>query len=163
MENGYTNDARDKIDLEQFDDDFAEAEVDEDRGGEFEPIPDGKYQVNVESVELTRSRTSGNPMLKWALRVIAPRFRGRLLWRNNLLVSRDNIKWLKNDLNICGLRLKKLSDLPNHLDKLLDIQLEITKRTKGDFENVYFNRRILIDTQPQNHKGKSGSPDDIPF
>jgi hypothetical protein len=163
METGYTNDAYDSnIDLEQFDEDFAEAEVEVDR--EFEQIPDGKYQVSVESVELTRSRTSGNPMLKWALRVIAPQqFQGRLLWRNNMLVSRDNIKWLKNDLNICGLRLNKLSDLPDHLDKLLDIQLEITKRTKGDFENVYFNRRILIDTQPQNHKGKSGGLDDVPF
>jgi hypothetical protein len=165
MENGYTNDAHDKIDLEQFDEDFAEAEVEDDR--EFEQIPDGKYQVNVESVELTRSRTSGNPMLKWTLRIIAPRFRGRLLWRNNMLVTSENIKWLKADLQTCGLRLNKLSDLPVHLDKLLDIQLEITKRTKGDFENVYFNRRILIDTQPQNHKGKSGGSgsglDDIPF
>jgi len=39
---------QDDIDLAQFDDDFAEAEV-EDR--DFEPIPDGKYQVNVELAE----------------------------------------------------------------------------------------------------------------
>ncbi|HOM98868.1 MAG TPA: DUF669 domain-containing protein, partial [Acidobacteriota bacterium] len=63
------------IDLTQFDEDFAEAEVEE---RDFEPIPDGKYQVNVERVELTRAQTSGNPMLKWTLRIIAPRFRGRL-------------------------------------------------------------------------------------
>jgi len=130
------------LDLAQFDDDFAQAEV-EDR--EFEPIPDGKYQVNVERVELTRAQTSGNPMLKWTLRVIAPQFRGRLLWRNNVIATRENIKWLKTDLHTCGLDLEKLSELPNNLDKLLNVKVEVTKRTRGENENVYFNRRIVLE------------------
>ena len=33
----------------------------------------------------------------------------------------------------------KRSDLT---EKLLDIKLEVTKKTKGDNENIYFNRRI---------------------
>ena len=90
------------IDLAQFDDDFAPAEVEE---REFETIPDGKYQVNVERVELTRAQTSGNPMLKWTLRILAPKFRGRLLWRNNVMATRENIKWLTTDLHTCGLDL----------------------------------------------------------
>jgi hypothetical protein len=133
---------QDDIDLAQFDDDFAEAEV-EDR--EFEPIPDGKYQVNVERVELTRAQTTGNPMLKWTLRIIAPRFRGRLLWRNNVMVSRENIKWLKTDLYTCGLSLEKISDLPANLEKLINIKLEVTKRTRGENENVYLNKRIVLE------------------
>ena len=130
------------IDLTQFDEDFAEAEVEE---RDFEPIPDGKYQVNVERVELTRAQTSGNPMLKWTLRIIAPRFRGRLLWRNNVMATRENIKWLKTDLHTCGLDLEKLSDLPANLEKLIGVKLEVTKRTRGENENVYFNRRIVLE------------------
>ncbi len=130
------------IDLTQFDEDFAEAEVEE---RDFEPIPDGKYQVNVERVELTRTQTSGNPMLKWTLRIIAPRFRGRLLWRNNVMATRENIKWLKTDLHTCGLDLEKLSDLPANLEKLIGVKLEVTKRTRGENENVYFNRRIVLE------------------
>ena len=130
------------IDLTQFDEDFAEAEVEE---RDFEPIPDGKYQVNVERVELTRAQTSGNPMLKWTLRIIAPRFRGRLLWRNNVMATRENIKWLKTDLHTCGLDLEKLSDLPANLEKLVGVKLEVTKRTRGENENVYFNRRIVLE------------------
>ena len=133
---------QDDIDLTQFDDDFAEAEVEE---RDFEPIPDGKYQVNVERVELTRAQTSGNPMLKWTLRIIAPRFRGRLLWRNNVMATRENIKWLKTDLHTCGLDLEKLSDLPANLEKLIGVKLEVTKRTRGENENVYFNRRIVLE------------------
>ncbi len=99
------------IDLTEFEDDYVETEV-EDR--EFEPVPDGKYQVNVDQVELVRAKSSGKPMLKWTLRILAPRFRGRLLWRNNMIESRENLKWLKTDLHTCGLDLEKLSDLYKH-------------------------------------------------
>ena len=110
------------IDLTSFDEEYASAPV-EDRS---EP-PDGKYQVNVEKVELTRSKEKGDPMLKWQLRILGPSQQGRMLFRNNMIVTPDNIKWLKNDLALCGLLLDKLSDLPNQLERLLDVKLEVTK------------------------------------
>ena len=130
------------LDLAQFDDDFAEAPVEE---REFEDIPDGKYQVNVEKVELTRAQSSGNPMLKWTLKILGPRLAGRLLWRNSVMASKENLKWLKTDLHTCGLEIEKLSDLPARLGDLLDVKLEVTKRTKGESENIYFNRRIVVE------------------
>ncbi len=151
------------LDLSRFDDEFASAPIEE---REFEPIPDGKYQVNVEKVELTRAKSSGNPMLKWTLRVIAPQCRGRLLWRNNVMATRENLKWLKNDLHVCGLDLAKVSDLPGRLEELLDVKLEITKRTRGENENVYFNRRIVVDDAAGNGTGDLGADGNdelIPF
>ena len=126
------------IDLAQFDDDF-QSESTEERG-DFETVPDGKYQVAVEKVELTQSST-GNPMLKWTLRILAPRFANRFLWRNSVF-THNTLKYVKTDLHLCGLDLDKLSELPKHLDKLLDVKLEVTKKTKGDNENIFFNRRI---------------------
>ena len=126
------------IDLAQFDDDF-QNEATEERG-DFENVPDGKYQVAVEKVELTQSST-GNPMLKWTLRILAPRFINRFLWRNSVF-TQNTLKYVKTDLHLCGLDLERLSELPKHLDKLLDVKLEVTKKTKGDNENIYFNRRI---------------------
>ncbi|MFC1467821.1 DUF669 domain-containing protein [Verrucomicrobiota bacterium] len=131
----------DDLDLAQFDDDFETADVEEK---EFDEIPDGKYQVKVDRVELTRSETSGNPMLKWALKILGPAHKGRLLWRNNVIASKDNVKWLKQDLYTCGLQIEKLSDLSGKLESLLDVGLEVTKRTKNEFENIYFNRRIVL-------------------
>ena len=129
------------LDLSQFDDTFETAEVEE---REFEDVPDGKYQVNVDKVELVKAKTSGNMMLKWTLRIIAPAHKGRLLWRNNVIASDENIKWLKQDLYTCGLELKKLSDLPANLEQLLNVKLQVTKRTTGENERVYLNRRIEI-------------------
>lgn len=142
MEN-YGNDWNDnEFDLSQFDDDFATASVEEK---DFDAIPDGKYQVMVDRVEITRSQTSGNPMLKWTLKILTPNLKGRLLWRNNVMATKDNIKWLKQDLYTCGLQLEKLSDLPSHLESLLNVTLEITKRTRGENENIYFNRRLHLE------------------
>ena len=136
-----TNTDTDDLDLARFDDDFAEAEIE---AREFDELPDGKYQVLVHKVEMTKAHTSGNPMLKWTLKVLTGAFTGRLLWRNNVIASRDNVRYLKNDLHLCGLDLAKLSDLPANLDHLLDAKLEVTKKTKGENANVYFNRRIVL-------------------
>ncbi len=131
-----------EIDLARLDDDFEQAVVEE---REREDIPDGKYQVNVERVELVRAQTSGNPMLKWTLRIIAPKYHGRLMWRNNVMASRENLKWLKTDLLTCGVSLEKLSELPRALGKLLNVKIEVTRRTRGENVNIYFNRRILLE------------------
>lgn len=151
----------DTMDLAQFDDDFVSADVEEK---DFEAVPDGKYQVKVDRVELTRSETSGNPTLKWALKILGPTHKGRLLWRNNVIASKDNVKWLKQDLYTCGLQMDKLSDLPGKLETLLDVGLEVTKRTKNEFENIYFNRRIVLSDEDAAAPSAGHDVDDmIPF
>jgi len=159
MTMSWNND--DTMDLAQFDDDFVSADVEEK---DFESVPDGKYQVKVDRVELTRSETSGNPMLKWALKILGPTHKGRLLWRNNVIASKDNVKWLKQDLYTCGLQMDKLSDLPGKLETLLDVGLEVTKRTKNEFENIYFNRRIVLSDEDAAAPSAGHDVDDmIPF
>jgi hypothetical protein len=150
------------LDLARFDEDFRDAPV-EDR---TEAVPDGKYQASVEKVEITTAKSSGNPMLKWTLRILGPSHANRLLWRNNMMATRENILWLKGDLHLCGLDLQKLSDLPGNLERLLDVKLEVTKRTKGDNSNVYFNRRLAQDEAQAPHGGgdvRSATNDDMPF
>ena len=141
------------IDLAQFDDGF-QSEATAERG-DFEGVPDGKYQVTVEKVELTEAQSSGNPMLKWTLRVIAPKFVDRLMWRNSV-ITHNTLKYVKTDLHLCGLNLDRLSDLPKHLSKLLDVKLEVTKKTKGDNENIFFNRRIENDRTPGKFRQEAG-------
>ena len=52
-------------------------------------------------------------------------------------------------LPACGLQLAKLSDLPGYLEQLLNVKLEVTKRTRGENENIYFNRRIVLADDPE--------------
>jgi hypothetical protein len=141
------------IDLAQFDGSYGSEQVEE--RGEFDSLPDGKYQVNVEKAELGQAHTSGNAMLKWTLRIIAPTCVGRLLWRNSVITAKT-LKFVKTDLHVCGLDLEKLSDLPKHLVELLDVKLEVTKRTKGENENIYFNRRIEAATGTSSYNREAG-------
>lgn len=142
FENESENGVVDEFDLSQWDDDFINAPI-EDR--DMDSVPDGKYQVVVDRVELTKSQNTDNTMLKWKLKVVGPKHEGAIIWRNNVLANQNNVKWLKNDLHACGLDLEKLSELPGKLESLLDVMIEITKKTKGENENIYINRRIIFD------------------
>ena len=130
----------DAADLATFDDGFVGSPLQED----FEEVPPGKYTVNIEKVELVRAQTSGAPMLKWQLRVLGPQHRGRVIWRNSV-ISEKSLGYLKTDLHKCGLVLAKLSELPQHLDRLLDVKLAVTVRTKGEYQAIYFDKRLEAD------------------
>lgn len=140
-------------DLSQWDDDYEEAPVKEH---EFDNVPDGKYEVAVDRVSITTSKGTGQPLVKWCLKILGPEFAGRLLWRNNQVATRENLSWLKSDLYCCGLRLGKLSELEQHLDELHGVRLAVTVKTKGEFQSVYFNKRL--DEQPAAEPGAAAEP-----
>lgn len=141
--------------LADLDEEFEAAEVHEQK--EFEDVPDGKYQVRVEKVELTKTKERGVNVLRWQLRIISGSHEGQMIFHQNLIESKENVAWLKTYLKITGLELAKLSQLPDHLEDLLDVTLEVTTRKKGDFVNCYFNRRIEVAEAPET------PADEVPF
>ena len=139
------------IDLSQFDDDYRK-QVGQ-TGAKPQTLPDGRYEVIVENVELTESKTSGQPMLKWTFRVTAPAaFVNRMLWKYKT-ISQKTMPFITEDLSTCGLQLDAFSDLPNRLGELLDVPLVVSKKTDGQWENVYLNKR----------PGQEPEKDDLPF
>jgi hypothetical protein len=125
------------VDLSGFDDDFATAEA-----PEYDEVPDGKYQVRIESVRLENSQ-KGDPMIKFDLEVLSGAQAGRHIFKN-AVITQASIPYVKGDLKTLGLELARFSQLAGRLEELLDVTLEVTKRTRGDYANVYFNRRIRI-------------------
>jgi len=152
MSNHETTD----VDLAHLDDDYDGTEV---KDQDYEVIPPGKYQVVTDKVELKHAESSGNPMLTWTLRIISSTFKDRLLWKNSVILP-HTLGFLKKDLSICGLDSIKLSELKQHLNKLLDLQLEITLKTKNDNTNIFFNR--LIGTKEDNYQ-QTASEAKTPF
>jgi hypothetical protein len=131
------------IDLSQFDDDFRRHTP--MPGSKPQALPDGRYQVLIEKLEVAETRTTGSPMVKWTLRVTSPSgYANRLLWKNTV-ISPKTLGMIKEDLLTCGLELAGLSELPDRASEIYDVPLEITKRTDGQYENVYFNRRVDLD------------------
>ena len=114
------------------------------RDGDFDEVPNGAYQVRVHKVQLTTSQ-AGNDVLNWQFKIIGPKHAGRLILRSNVMTTHANREWLVNDLHRCGLKITQLEELPPRLGELLDVCLEVKKETKGEYSNVYINRRIVID------------------
>ena len=125
------------VDLSSFDDEFATAQ-----SPEYDEVPDGKYHARIESVRLETSQ-KGDPMIKFDLEVLSGSHAGRHIFKNSV-ITQASLPYVKGDLRTLGLELSKFSELSGRLDELLDVTLEITKRTRGDYTNVYFNRRIRL-------------------
>ena len=140
------------VDLSEFDDDFSSAEA-----PSFDEVPDGKYQVRIDAVRLDRSQ-KGDPMIKWDLIVIAGQHSGRHIFKNSVITPAA-LPFVKGDLKTLGMELAKFSDLAGRLEDLLDATLEITKRTRGEYTNVYFNKRIQI----AGDAASQPSADEVPF
>ena len=151
-ENENYEPANQSVDLSSFDDEFATAEA-----PAFDEVPDGKYQVRIDSVRLESSQ-KGDPMIKWDLVILSGSQAGRRMFRNSVITA-ASLPYVKGDLKTLGLALTKFSELKGRLEELLDLTVEVTKRTRGDFSNVYFNRRIQIAITTSSDRVDS----DIPF
>ena len=124
-------------DLTAFDTAFRNSPVDEP----LDLVPDDEYFVRVEKVSLLWTRPGGRPALRWVLRILGPRHRGKVLWRT-AAITQTSVKYLKSDLLRCGVRLSRLSELPAHLEELGGLALSVTKTTQEDRERIFFNRLL---------------------
>jgi hypothetical protein len=157
------NEQHEEVDLSHLDEEYAQVKEPE-RGSE---VPDGKYVAGVERVELTKAKKEPHqPMLKWQLQILEGKHKGRKLFRNNMLATRENLAWLKGDLKACGVEITKVSELKANLDRLLDCVLQVTVRTKQDSQgrdqtNVFIDKRLVDYQQPA--EGGDGAGGDAPF
>ncbi len=135
-------------DLSAFDDEYAQAEA-----PDFDEVPDGKYQVRIEAARMSESQKH-DPMIKWDLVIISGQLAGRHIFKNSV-ITQASLPFVKGDLKVLGVALPKFSDLPKHLGLTLDKKLQITKRTKDEFTNVYFNKLLTI---PDGGSGLEGEP-----
>lgn len=101
-------------------------------------VPDGKYDVRMEHAILGRSR-KGDPMLTFDMVVLSGLHANRHVFKNSV-ITQASLPVVKKELERLGLDLERLSDLPSRLQELVGITLKITKRTKDEYENVYFNK-----------------------
>jgi hypothetical protein len=126
------------MDLSRFNRSFAAEAAPAPTFGE---VPDGRYRAVISDLELGLSST-GNPVLKYGLRVASGEFRGRMIWKRRAITA-NTIRYTKSELLTCGLRLERFSHLSRRLAELQGIGLEVSKVTKGEKSDVFFNRRLV--------------------
>ena len=122
---------------------------------QFQEIPDGRYDVRIEDVELYKSPSSGNPVLKYTLRVLGPTHANQLMWKRRGITEKTR-EYVMEELETCGLELEKFSDLKYHLHDLIGVELQVTRKSRGEDVNIYFNDQL-------DGTSSKGADDDLPF
>ena len=131
--------------LKQYDADWQNAEVKEN---DFTPLPDGKYQVTVESARIEENKEYGSLWLVWELSVVEGQYEGHKIFKRARLDEPERFSWVKTDFHRMGITLWNLSEiedvLPHVLDIILEVQLKTTKpNAEGKtYQNCYINRRV---------------------
>lgn len=137
------------IDLSRLDDAFQRAKLKEGENAR-EEVPDGYYNTQVEEVRLGKTPRTGNPMLSWKLRILSEGFEGRTLNKNRVITEKT-LAFLKDDLGRCGIHLALLSELSLHLDEMSGLKINVLKKTKDQWTDIYF---VKVERQER---------DNIPF
>lgn len=57
--------------------------------GDFEELPLGRYEVKINSMELTQSK-NGDPMTKTIFEVVQGQFKGRYMFKNSVIYKGDS-------------------------------------------------------------------------
>lgn len=124
--------------LEQM---WGAAAIEERKTGEFDKLPDGKYQAKIESIRFTRTQRTDQPMFAWDL-ILVSQFAGRHIFHNRVLVNADNMKWAKQEFANLGLHANSINELTDKLDEILDAIIEIQLKSKGEYQNCYINKLV---------------------
>jgi hypothetical protein len=130
--------------LEELDAEFKAAEVEKKESkGDFKPLPDGEYTVSVEKAVLKETK-NGKPMVAFQFNIEEGEYSGRKIFKNAVISSGVGVRILKQDLYNMGIELESLKDLEGALEGALDLKLEVYKKTKGEYENVYINKVVGV-------------------
>ena len=111
----------DKAVINELDSMFKEVkDLTESDLNEFESLPDGKYVAEVDDIEVTTSKASGNPMVKLSYKVLDGQFAG-VTHMQFLMLSGSNETQLRRNLNRYATTVKKLGvDTTGGLSKSFD-------------------------------------------
>jgi len=143
------------IDLSRFDQPIPTENTPKQNRTQYSELPDGKYEVPIEDAELYKSPNSGNPVLKYTMRVLGPNYVHQLMWKRRGITEKTR-DWVLDELRLCGLELEKFSDLKYHLHDLIGVELEVTRKTKGEDTTIFFNG-------PVGNANQQEEDDDLPF
>ena len=136
-----------KVDLEGLKQDVAEAAA--NGGGDFKEVPHGKYEVEVNKLELKKSK-KGDPMLSIWFKILTGEYKGSLIFYNQVLTKGFGIHNANEFLRSMDTEVEiEFVSYAQYEELLLDV-----------FEAIEGNLEFALDYQ-ENSKNKNFSTYEI--
>lgn len=150
------------MDYSKYDDDYKNA----GKVGDFNLIPPGEYLAYVDKVELGQTKNF-DPMFKWTFKIADGEFEGRYAWTNNTFGA-NSIKFLKHNLQCCGLEIKSMNELKDDavLRRLLDRVVVLKITVKEGRNQTFIKEAALPDVEmelSEKRQASKGSDREPPF
>lgn len=128
-----------KIDVEGLAADAKEAA--ENGGGNFKEVPLGNYEVEINKLELTKSK-KGDPMLSIWFKIVTGEYKGSLIFYNQVMSqgfgihnANEMLRSLDSGVEVEFVSFKKyhkmLLDIVEAIDGNLEYELKYDKNSKG--------------------------------
>ena len=95
----------------------------EERGGSFEPIPAGRYPVEVDDAEEMTSR-KGDPMIKLIFKVLEGEYTGRIIY-NYIVFNEGGMFSARKAIEALGVEFVKGQAVSINPDQLVGKTLEV--------------------------------------
>lgn len=134
----------------------------EDRN--FDPLPDGRYQVEVTEARVEHAKNSGRLQFTMVMVVLSPSdLAGKSIVKCSGLDNEQSLSFVKSDLKTLQVETEKISGLPLITTMLIGnfIEVALVSKKKGDetYQNVYINRLL----QKPGEEDIYDNPDNMPF
>ena len=108
----------------------------------FEQVPDGKYQAWIKTARVTKGKQAPfNLMVKVELTIAGPHHQGKLLFKNMMLMTEDNIGYAKKDFAVLGVDVPPplRANLPLACMKIIGMGVNVTVKSSGVGSNLNTN------------------------
>jgi len=110
-------------------------------------VPDGPYQVKIESAVLNESKASGRLQVSFQFNVLEGDFINRKIFKHSGLDNESNIAYFRGDIGKLGHEWPETPEglepiLNELLDSCAEIKVKTSARDGQEYTNVYITRAI---------------------
>ena len=121
-------------------------------------VPDNKYQARLDQIFVSRSKKE-NMQTVMVFEILVGDFIFRKETKYCQMATSENLDYLTLDLRKLGVPASfKWNELETIFPKLLDAKVELLVKTKGEFTNIYINKKLETVDSGVNNTNK-----DVPF
>ncbi len=112
----------------------------------FPVVPDSVYDCRIDTATVGKAKGSKRLQIVYGLTIANGDQAGRKLGKYDGLETEENLEWAKGTLASLDADVPDdISELPDILESLQGTGVEVTVKTKDEFQNVYFNGPIDLE------------------
>ncbi|MBW8002645.1 MAG: hypothetical protein FVQ80_11590 [Planctomycetes bacterium] len=112
-------------------------------------VPDGTYEVRIDSAILEEAKSTSRLQIHWTLAVLTEEYANKMLHKYDGCDKAEDLDWVQGTLETLELEIPdNIADIGPTLEEAQGLLAEVTVQTRDEFTNIYFND-LLADQEEE--------------